>query len=109
MNVFPKVGRDAEKPGDFPASRGSWSTRKEEGPGVTCEAEIRMARGGWRERVADSSHCSPTRLGKAKAIPQPCLEDGVVSRLLGWSVLSEGDACGVDSVCISLGVIHSCF
>lgn len=44
----PKMGREVEKPGGFPASKGSWSTRKEEGPEVTCEVEIRKAVGSWQ-------------------------------------------------------------
>lgn len=31
VSVFPKVEREAEKPGGFPAQRDSSSTRKEEG------------------------------------------------------------------------------
>lgn len=60
--VFPKVERGAEKPGGFPAGMESSSTRKEEGPGVTCETEIRNLLGRPREGAADDSHRVSTPL-----------------------------------------------
>lgn len=56
VGIFPKVERGAEKPGGFPARTESSSTRKEEGPGVTCETEIRDLLGRRREGAVDDSH-----------------------------------------------------
>lgn len=41
--IFPKMER--EKPGEFPAREDSASARKEAGPGVTGEVEIRKMLG----------------------------------------------------------------
>ena len=78
VGVFPKVERGAEQPGGFPARTESSSTRKEEGPGVTCEAEIRDLLGRQREGALDDSQCVSTPLNwiQGKTAPGRRLRPG---------------------------------
>lgn len=48
VGTYPKAERKAEKP--RLSSKDSSGSRKEEGPGVKCETEIRGMLGSWRER-----------------------------------------------------------
>jgi hypothetical protein len=50
---------EVHKGGIFPkVTRGSFQQRKDEGPGVTGEAEIRAALGRWSDQASDDSLCS---------------------------------------------------
>lgn len=86
MGIFPKGEREAEEPGGFPEGTDPSSTRKEEGPGVTCKTEIRGVLGKWRERATDDSHCFSIPLNwiQRKHSSRVTCWGGRVSGVQGW-------------------------